>query len=133
LTDRASGHAFDVNTLQSGTIRALCYSPAMNGISGHEGSLLTFDVTATGNVKGNILVDGIELVTTTCQTVKLDAFNIVVNNPSSINELANGKTIARVDYFNLAGQQLPEPRTGVNLVVTTYTDGTRTTTKLILK
>ena len=133
LTDRASGHAFDVNTLQSGNIRVLCYSPALTGINGHEGALLTFDVTAISDVNGNILVDGIELSTTTCQTVKLDAFTIAVNAPSSVNEVANGKTIARVDYFNLAGQQLSEPKTGVNLVVTTYTDGTRSTTKLILQ
>ncbi len=133
LTDRASNHAFNVNMLQDGNIRALCYSPALIGINGHEGALLTFDVTATGDVTGDILVDGIELVTTTCQTVKLEAFNIAVNAPSSVNEVANGKTIASVDYFNLAGQQLSEPRTGVNLVVTTYTDGTRTITKLIQK
>ena len=133
LTDRASNHAFNVNMLQDGNIRALCYSPALIGINGHEGALLTFDVTATGDVTGDILVDGIELVTTTCQTVKLEAFNIAVNAPSSVNEVANGKTIASVNYFNLAGQQLSEPRTGVNLVVTTYTDGTRTITKLIQK
>ncbi len=90
-------------------------------------------MTATGDVTGDILVDGIELVTTTCQTVKLEAFNIAVNASSSVNEVANGKTIASVDYFNLAGQQLSEPRTGVNLVVTTYTDGTRTITKFIQK
>lgn len=133
LTDRASSHAFDVNTLQNGYIRALCYSPGLTGINGHDGALLTFDVTATSNVTDDILVDSIELVTTTCQTVKLDAFNIAVNSQTSVNELPNDKTIARVDYFNLAGQQLSEPRTGVNLVVTTYTDGTRTTTKLIKK
>ena len=133
LTDRASGHAFDVNTLQNGNLRALCYSPALTGINGHEGALLTFDVTAMSNVNGDILVDGIELATTTCQTVKLDAFTIAVNAPSSVNEVANGKTIARVAYFNLAGQQLSEPRIGVNFVVTTYTDGTRSTTKLILQ
>ena len=133
LTVRASNHAFNVNMLQDGNIRALCYSPALIGINGHEGALLTFDVTATGDVTGDILVDGIELVTTTCQTVKLEAFNIAVNAPSSVNEVANGKTIASVDYFNLAGQQLSEPRTGVNLVVTTYTDGTRTITKFIQK
>ena len=133
LTDRAISHAFDVNTLKNGNIRALCYSPALTGINGHEGALLTFDVTAISNVNGDILIDGIELVTTNCQTVKFDAFNIAVNSTSSVNEVANGKTIARVDYFNLAGQQLSEPRTGVNLVVTTYTDGTRITTKLILK
>ena len=76
-------------------------------------------------------VDGIELVTPTCQTVNLDGFAIGVNNSSAVNELKAGKSIARVDYFNLAGQQVDRPDSGVTLVVTTYTDGTRTTTKVI--
>ncbi len=130
LTDRTGSHAFDVNTLQNGNIRALCYSPAMAGI-GHEGALLTFDVTATAPVIGDITVDGIELVTTACQTVKLDGFTIGVNNTSSINETVNGKAIAKVEYFNLAGQRIDRPENGVTLVVTTYTDCTRSTTKLI--
>ena len=130
LTDRAGSHAFDVNTLKSGSVRALCYSPALTTISGHEGTLLTFDVTATGTVFGDITVDGIEMVTTDCQSVRLDGFAISVNNTTAVNELANGKTVARVDYFNLAGQQVDSPESGVTLVVTTYTDGTRTTSKV---
>ena len=73
----------------------------------------------------------IELVTTACQTVKPDGFVIGVNAATSINEIAGSKTVARVEYFNLAGQQIDRPDSGVTLVVTTYTDGTRTTTKLI--
>lgn len=131
LTDRAGSHAFDINTLANGKTRALCYSPALTAIGGHEGALLTFDVTATAPVTGDIAVDGIELVTTACQTVKPDGFVIGVNNATSVNEIAGSKTVARVEYFNLAGQQIDRPDSGVTLVVTTYTDGTRTTTKLI--
>ncbi len=131
LTNRAGSHAFDVNTLANGKIRALCYSPALTAIRGNEGALLTFDVTAIDNVKGDITVNEIELVTTDCQTVKLDAFTIGVTNASSVNEITSGKTIARVDYFNVAGQRLDRPESGVTLVVTTYTDGTRPTTKIL--
>ena len=131
LTDRASRHAFDVNTLSCGKIRALCYSAAMDGIHGHEGALLTFDVTANGDVKGYITIDGIELVTTACQTVRLDAFTVGVNNASNVNELATGKTISKIEYFNLAGQQIDSVESGVTLVVTTYTDGSRSTSKVI--
>ncbi len=131
LTDRAGYHAFDVNVLSNGKTRALCYSPALEVINGHNGALLTFDVTANSAIEGAIEVDNIELVTSACQTVKLNGFAIGVNTVSSINELANGKTIARVDYFNMAGQQIDQPDGGVTLVVTTYTDGTRTTNKII--
>ena len=131
LTDRAGSHAFDVNTLANGKTRALCYSPTLTAIRGNEGAVLTFDVTATTAIDGVVNVDGIELVTTDCQTVRLDAFAIGVNNATSVNEIAGGKTVARVDYYNLAGQQIDRPESGVTLVVTTYTDGTRTTTKVI--
>ena len=131
LTDRASRHAFDVNTLSCGKIRALCYSPAMDGIHGHEGALLTFDVTANGDVNGHITIDGIELVTTACQTVRLEAFAMGVNNASDVNELVTGKTISKIEYFNLAGQQIESVESGVTLVITTYTDGSRSTSKVI--
>ena len=131
LTDRAGSHILDVNTIDGGSIRALCYTPALTAIGGHEGALLTFDVTATGNVMGDITVDGIELVTTACETVRLDAFAIGVDNVTAVSETMAGKTVSRVDYFNAAGQQLSQPATGMNVVVTTYTDGTRTVTKVI--
>ena len=131
LTDRAGSHALDVNTIDGGNIRALCYTPALTAIGGHEGALLTFDVTATGNVMGDITVDGIELVTTACETVRLDAFTIGVDNVTAVSETVASKTVTRVDYFNAAGQQLSQPATGMNIVVTTYNDGTRTVTKVI--
>ena len=131
LTDRAGSHAFDVNTLKNGSVRALCYSPAIEVIEGHEGVLLTFDVTATDNVVGSIIVDDIEMVTANCQTVLMNNFTIGVNSTTSVNELSGVKAVARVDYFNLAGQQIDRPSSGVTLVVTTYTDGTRSTTKVI--
>jgi len=131
LTDRAGSHALDINTLANGKTRALCYSPAIEVIDGHDGALLTFDVTATAAIEGCITIDGIELVTADCQTVHPDAFTIGVNAATGINEIAGSKTVARVDYFNVAGQRIDRPDSGVILVVTTYTDGTRSTTKLI--
>lgn len=131
LTDRAGNHAFDVSTLSNGKTRVLCYSPAIEVIDGHEGALLTFDVTATDDIKGIITVDGIELVTAGCQTVLMNNFTIGVNSTTSVNELSGVKAVARVDYFNLAGQQIDRPSSGVTLVITTYTDGTRSTTKVI--
>ena len=131
LTDRAGSHAFDVNVLANGKTRALCYSPMLMAIRGNEGAVLTFDVTANGIVNRGILVDGIEMVTTDCQTVRLDDFAIGVNSATVLNEMAAGKTIAKVEYFNVAGQRLDRPDSGVTLVVTTYTDGTRSTTKVI--
>ena len=131
LTDRAGGHALAVNSLDNGDIRTLCFSPELDAINGNDGVLLTFDVTATSSIEDVIGVKDIELVTADCQTVLLDNFTIGVNSTTSINEINGAKTIARVDYYNVAGQRVGRPESGVTLVVTTYTDGTRTTTKVI--
>ena len=131
LTNRAGSHAFDVESIGNGKTRILCYSPTIEAIAGNSGALLSFDVIAFAPIAGDITVDGIEMVTTTCQPVLLDAFNIGVSTQTAVNELTTGKAIARVDYYNVAGQRVDRPESGVTLVVTTYTDGTRTTTKLI--
>ena len=49
---------------------------------------------------------------------------------TGIDELVNGKTVAGVRYFNMAGQEMQEAN-GVTIVVTTYTDGTTTAVKVI--
>ena len=131
LTDRAGSHVLNVNSLGNGDIRALCYSPNIETIDGNDGALLIFNVSAAEAIEGVINVDGIELVTTDCRTVLLDGFTIAVHGATSVNELDNAKAVARVDYYNLAGQRIDRPGNGVTLIVTTYTDGTRSTTKLL--
>lgn len=50
---------------------------------------------------------------------------------TSVDEPQAAKTIASTRYFNLAGQQCTEPAKGINIVVTTYTDGTTQVSKLL--
>ena len=89
LTDRAGSHALTSNMTADGKQRLLCYSPTLSVIDGHEGALLTFDVTATGDICGDIMIDGIEMVTAACQTVYLDGFAIEMNNTAtSLKEIA---------------------------------------------
>ena len=47
-----------------------------------------------------------------------------------IDEINGGKSVAGVRYFNVAGQEMPEAN-GLTIVVTTYTDGTTSTAKVI--
>ena len=49
---------------------------------------------------------------------------------TGVNELANGKTVAGVRYFNMAGQEMKEAN-GMTIVVTTYTDGTSSAVKVM--
>ena len=52
---------------------------------------------------------------------------------SGVADVTAAKTVAGVSYVNLAGQQSAEPFEGINIVVTTYTDGTRTVAKKLVK
>ena len=52
------------------------------------------------------------------------------DDATSVNELINGKTVAGVRYFNMAGQEMQEAN-GITIVVTTYTDGTTSAVKVI--
>ena len=57
------------------------------------------------------------------------AYEFVVA-PTGIEEMNAGKTVAGVRYFNMAGQEMREAN-GLTIVVTTFTDGTTSTAKVI--
>ncbi len=50
---------------------------------------------------------------------------------TAVNDVNTTKTVKQVRYYNLAGVESSEPFDGVNVVVTTYTDGTRTAAKVV--
>jgi len=59
--------------------------------------------------------------------------DIVVNvtkDRTAVEEVNATRTVASTRYFNVAGQEMTQP-TGMTIVVTTYTDGTSTTSKVI--
>lgn len=49
---------------------------------------------------------------------------------SGVDEQMAGKQVANVRYFNLAGQEMKQP-SGPTIQVTTFTDGSRTASKVI--
>ena len=55
---------------------------------------------------------------------------IPANPATGVDELVNGKTVAGVRYFNMAGQEMQEAN-GITIVVTTYTDGTTSAVKVM--
>ena len=95
LTDRAGSHTLNTNMMADGSQRVMCYSPMLTSISGNEGALLTFEVTAAGSVSGDIMIDGIEMVSAACQTVNLDSFTIQVNAgaATAVKEMTQGLRI----------------------------------------
>ena len=74
---------------------------------------------------------GIHLVINeeTLEVVGYTAY-VAKGGPVSVDELANGKTIANVRYFNMAGQEMQSVN-GMTIKVTTYTDGTTSAVKVM--
>ena len=58
------------------------------------------------------------------------AYEFVVAPITGIDELVDGKTVAGMRYFNMAGQEMSEAN-GLTIMVTTYTDGTTSAVKVI--
>lgn len=54
-----------------------------------------------------------------------------LDDVTGVNGVNAGKTVASVKYYNVAGQAADKAFQGVNIVVTTYTDGTTSTVKVI--
>ena len=95
LTDRAGNHVVETNVMADGKLRLMCYSPQLETIDGNSGALLNFEVTATDNVVGDIMVDGIEMVTDACHTAYLEGFAVQVGNEGStaLNEFTGNLRI----------------------------------------
>ena len=87
LTNQSGSHSLDVNTMDDGKTRLLCYAPSLQALNGDEGALLTFDAIVNDETVGDILVSDIEMVTTSCRTDNLDAFAIRLSAPTSVAEL----------------------------------------------
>ena len=58
------------------------------------------------------------------------ACEFVVSETTGLVDVLNGKTVANVRYFNMAGQEMQEAN-GMTIVVTTYTDGTSSAVKVM--
>ncbi len=127
LTERANSLGLIVKNRGNGKVRVLGYSPDLKTITGNNGTLLSFHVDR----ESEILVDNIQLVTPEGFSVCPNGFVIAMDNTTKVNEQAVAKVVDHINYYNLAGQRIDCPESGVTLTVTTYADGTRTTSKVI--
>ncbi len=57
--------------------------------------------------------------------------NLTDNVITEVTDVNSSKTVAGVKYYNLAGMASDKPFDGVNIIVTTYTDGSRSSAKVL--
>ena len=90
----------------------------------------TTDPTKTVTITEDGKYTAVAWIVTATDESKHNKKDFEINEMTSVNELVNGKTVANVRYFNVAGQEMQEAN-GMTIVVTTYTDGTTSTVKVM--
>ena len=93
------------------------------------GDSYSFDVTGAGSY----VISAIATLPGKLDSYDGGVFFTIMENetpPTGIDELVNGKQIAGVRYFNALGQEM-QSANGMTIVVTTYTDGTTSTAKVV--
>ncbi len=61
----------------------------------------------------------------------MDKFQVITPDPTSVETVDADKQVAGVKYVNLSGVTSDKPFDGMNIVVTSYTDGTTSTAKVM--
>ena len=61
----------------------------------------------------------------------MDKFQVEEIIPTAVNDQLAQKTVASVEYVNMAGQKSDTAFDGINVKVTRYTDGTSSTAKVV--
>ena len=121
------------NAVQDNVYTIMGVSMGLNEFAGTEGNVLRLTVTASDdfNAQGaEVALTNVMLVTLHDSFLADDALALV-NDASGIEDVKAGKEVAGVKYVNVAGQESDRPFSGMNIVVTTYTDGTTSTVKIM--
>ena len=109
-------------------------SDANSLFAGDEGKILRLTVTAGDEfdaTAAQVELNNIMLVTEKNSIVLAGSTMTKLNENTAVEQLNNDRQIAKVTYVNVSGQQSENPFDGMNIVVTTYTDGTTSTVKVI--
>ena len=60
-----------------------------------------------------------------------DGMGNVTSVEEVISNVASSRTVVGVSYYNLMGAKSDKPFDGINIVVTTYSDGSRSSRKIL--
>jgi len=135
--ERGSNHNYFSrrNTIDNNVYSIIGIADDLSKYAGTEGNVMCLTVRATDDYSARsaeVLLANVLLVTPKHQTYLAgDALGMVNDNTTGVEQLSADKQIANVRYINVAGQESETPFDGMNIVVTTYTDGTMSTVKVL--
>ena len=81
----------------------------------------------------NISENGVKLLLNGCEYVCPSEFTGEDFTPTKVETTSVAKAIVSVEYYNISGMKTPAPVQGINIVKTTFEDGSVEATKVIIK
>lgn len=111
-------------------------NPAVNWTSNDE-TVATVDANGLVTIlpsSSKAAADRVVTIKATCVRNPQATASCVITIPAEATGVADiygSKTISSVKYYNVAGMESTTPYDGVNIVVTTFTDGTQSASKLV--
>lgn len=134
--DRGSDYTYYMrqHEAQENIYTMIGVSMSMTPYAGNEGNVMRLTVTAGKDFQGDdaeLVITGVMLVSRQHEIFLSGDAVGKFNDATAVEQLNADREIASVRYINVAGQESETPFDGMNIVVTTYTDGTMTTVKVM--
>ena len=134
--DRGATHNFymKANSVEDNVYNIIGAAMDMAVFAGSEGNVMQLTVTASNDfssLDAELRITNVVLVTATSDPFFARGAMTRIMDGSGVESISADKQIAGIRYINVAGQESDEPFDGMNIVVTTYTDGSSTTVKVM--
>lgn len=134
--DRGNNHNFYSiqHEVETNVYTIMGVSMPLNTFAGSEGNVLRLTISADDTFEAKsaeLTLANVALVTRQHDVLLASDAKALLNDASGISEITGLKQVAAIRYINVAGQESDTPFDGINIIVTTYTDGTTTTSKVI--
>lgn len=138
-TREISGNVFDAdgNPIEGVTVTATAVDVTPEGLKRAAGDVYTTVTDADGHYNLAVPADGEYMLTfekegyETKTVPEMEAEAVTLDGITAVNDVNAAKAVASVKYINAAGQSSTTAFKGVNVVVITYADGSKTVTKVV--
>lgn len=134
--NRGKDHTFYMrqHEVEKNVYTIIGISTSMNDFAGEEGEFMRLTIAADEDFAARealLTIANVALVTPRSEVYLAADAVAKLNDNSGVELITADKQVASVRYINVAGQESETPFNGVNIVITTYTDGTVATTKVV--
>ena len=134
--NRGEGHGYYAlqHEIEENIYTIIGVSMELKSYEGTEGNIVRLTLAADDDFDAqdaSMTLANVLLVTPNHMAYLAADAMAMMNNNSGVEHVTIDKQIAGVRYINVAGQESETPFDGVNIVVTTYTDGTTTAVKVM--